>query len=388
MASFQHLIVGGGMTAQAAAGAIPGADPGASVGVLGDEPFPFYARPPLSKGLWTGQPRDSVWLPRVEGVDLLTGRRAVALDPGRREVRDDRGEVHRYEKLLLATGGRPRRLPFGGDHVLYFRTLADYDRLAALQGRRAVVVGGGFIGSEIAAALAQNGWEVKMIFPESFIGARVFPEDLARFVTGYYEARGVRVLAGGKVLGVAVEGERTVVRTSAAELEADAVVAGLGIAPNVELARDAGIATSDGIDVDERLRTSAPGVWAAGDVARFPSPVLGMRLRVEHENNAVTMGQVAGLSMAGQDVRYDHLPFFYSDLFDLGYEAVGLLDARLEMVADWSEPHRKGVVYYLDRKRVRGVLAWGAFGQMDAARALLAEPGPHDAASLRGRIAT
>lgn len=388
MKTFEHLIVGGGMTAHAAAGAIREADAGATIGVLGDEPVPFYARPPLSKGLWLGKPRDSVWLAPVERVELLAGHHAVALDPGAHEIRDDRGEVFRYERLLLATGGRPRRLPFGGDRVVYFRTLADYDHLTRARGREAVVIGGGFIGSEVASALAQNDWKVTLVFPEAGIGARAYPADLSRAVTRVFEEHGVRVLTGSQVNGIAARGDRTVVQASGGEVEADTVVAGLGIVPDDALARAAGLSVSDGIEVDEHLRTSAPDVWAAGDVARFHSTALATRRRVEHEDNALTMGRVAGLSMAGREVRYDHQPFFYSDLFDLGYEAVGELDARLETIADWSEPLRKGIVYYLSAGRVRGVLAWGVFGQVDAARALIAEPGPHQAAGLRGRIPT
>jgi NADPH-dependent 2,4-dienoyl-CoA reductase/sulfur reductase-like enzyme len=142
----------------------------------------------------------------------------------------------------------------------------------------------------------------------------------------------------------------------------------------------------DGIVVDETLRTSDPAVFAAGDVARFPNPTLGERIRVEHEDNANRMGREVGRAMAGADVAYRHLPFFYSDLFDLGYEAVGVLDPRLEVVADWKEPYRRGIVYYVANGRVRGVLAWGVFGKMEAARSLIAEPGPQEPETLRGRI--
>jgi NADPH-dependent 2,4-dienoyl-CoA reductase/sulfur reductase-like enzyme len=142
----------------------------------------------------------------------------------------------------------------------------------------------------------------------------------------------------------------------------------------------------DGIVVDASLRTNDPAVFAAGDVARFWNPALGRRVRVEHEDNANRMGRDAGLSMTGEQVEYHHLPFFYSDLFELGYEAVGALDPRLEVVADWKQPFERGVLYYVGDGRVRGVLAWGAFGKMDAARALVADPGPHDASTLIGKI--
>jgi 3-phenylpropionate/trans-cinnamate dioxygenase ferredoxin reductase subunit len=373
MDGVRYLIVGGGMTGHAAAGAIREVDREGSIAILGAEPHRPYARPPLSKGLWAGKPRESVWLSPLPDVALLTGRRAVSLDPAAHVVTDEAGRALRYERLLLATGGRPRRLRTGGDRVVYFRTLDDYDRLRAAPGEEAVVIGGGFIGSEVAAALATAGRKVTMIFPEPAIGARVHPADLARAVTRLYEERGVTVLAGRTVAAIEGRGDRTLVRTSAGEeIVAGAVVAGLGIEPETGLAEAAGIAVGDGILVDERLRTSAPDVYAAGDVARFPCAPLGEAVRLEHEDAAVGMGRAAGRAMAGADVRYDALPFFYSDLFDLGYEAVGRLDARLETVASWRAEHREGVVYYLDRGRVKGVLLWGIFGQVDAARELVA----------------
>lgn len=163
-------------------------------------------------------------------------------------------------------------------------------------------------------------------------------------------------------------------------------MAGIGTVPNTDLASAAGLSVENGIEVDERLRTSHPDVFAAGDVASFVAPALGKRIRVEHEDNAVTMGRAAGRSMAGDPSPYTHLPFFYSDLFEMGYEAVGELDPRGELVADWKEPLRKGVVYYLSAGRVRGVLLWNTWDQVDAARALIAQPGPFRAADLVGRL--
>jgi NADPH-dependent 2,4-dienoyl-CoA reductase/sulfur reductase-like enzyme len=142
----------------------------------------------------------------------------------------------------------------------------------------------------------------------------------------------------------------------------------------------------NGIVVDEHLQTSTPDIYAAGDVANFFNPALGTRMRVEHEDNANTMGRAAGRAMAGVTEPYTHLPFFYSDLFELGYEAVGELDSRLETFSDWKQPFREGVVYYLKEGRVRGVLLWNTWGQVDAARALIAERGPFSAKNLRGRF--
>lgn len=386
----RYLIVGGGMTADAAVRGIRELDAGASIGVIGDEPDPPYSRPPLTKALWKGEPLESVWRKTGDlGVELHLGRRATTLDLRAKTVSDDRGASFAFDRLLLATGGKPRRLPFGGDDVIYFRTLADYRRLRAQAeaGRHFAVIGGGFIGSEIAAALSMQGCRVTQLFPEEGIGARLFPKDLAHFVTDYYREKGVDARSGEVVTGVSRSASGVVVETKGGfRVTVDAVVAGIGIVPDTDLAAGAGLAVDDGIVVDERLRTSHPDVFAAGDVARFVVPALGTRTRVEHEDNALTMGRAAGRSMAGDETPYAHLPFFYSDLFDLGYEAVGELDPRGETVSDWKVPFREGVVYYLAGGRVRGVLLWNTWEQVDAARALIAEPGPFRAADLVGRL--
>jgi NADPH-dependent 2,4-dienoyl-CoA reductase/sulfur reductase-like enzyme len=189
-------------------------------------------------------------------------------------------------------------------------------------------------------------------------------------------------VTGGKADGLGVD----VALEDGTQLRFDALVAGLGVTPNVALAEQAGLTVANGIVVDDRLRTSGADIFAAGDVANFHSPAMDKRLRVEHENAAIGMGHHAGRVMAGADEAYTTLPFFYSDLFDLGYEAVGLLDDRLDIVESWTRPNREGVVYYLDAGRVRGVLLWNVWGQVDAARELIAERGPHDADSLRGRL--
>lgn len=385
-----YLIIGAGMAGEAAAQALRGADANATIALIGDEPDPPYDRPPLSKKLWKDGKEAEIWRPiEKTGAQVALGRRAVGIDRGAHLVRDDRGDTWRYRKLLLATGGTPRRLPFGGDAILTFRTVDDYRRLRkrARPGARVAVIGGGFIGSEIAAALATNGCQVTMLFPEAAIGARVYPTALADAVTAYYREKGVAVRSGITVTGCRADGDRAELTLSdGSTLTADAVVAGLGISPNVELAKDAGLAVDGGIVVDDHLRTSDPDIHAAGDVAAFPAPALGRRIRVEHEDAANTMGARAGRCMAGEDAPYDELPFFYSDLFDLGYEAVGSLDARLEAVEQWVTPFREGVVYYLDAGRVRGVLLWNTWGQVEAARRLIAAPGPFDARTVLGRL--
>jgi 3-phenylpropionate/trans-cinnamate dioxygenase ferredoxin reductase subunit len=368
----RYLIVGGGLTADSACKGIREVDPDGAIVLVGEEPHAPYARPPLSKALWKGEAENTIWRGTEElGVDLRLGRRIVGLDLGGRVATDAEGQRYHYERLLLATGGRPRRLPYGDD-VIYFRTLDDFRRLRTLADRGAqfVVIGGGFIGSEIAAALALNGSPVTMVFPEPGIAARIFPGELSTRLNDYYRNRGVELLPGASVAGI--ERDR-ITLGDGRTLEADAVVAGIGIEPNVELAAEAGLPVANGIVVDALGRVGGRGdVFAAGDVARFPIPGLGSDLRVEHEDHAKSHGRRVGANMAGTAEPYDHLPFFYSDLFDLGYEAVGELDSRLQTIVELGELGDEGLVYYLDDDgRPRGVLLWNLFGHVDEARELI-----------------
>lgn len=400
--TFDHLIIGGGMTGDAAISGIREHDRDGSIGLYSAERFPPYKRPPLSKDLWKGKPLERAFIrPSVDdlGVEEHLGEPIVSIDPAAHTATTRDGAQVGYRRLLLGTGGTPKRLPFG-DGVIYYRTMADYLKVRALVGKdakRATVIGGGFIGCEMAAALAMNGCDVTMVFPEEALLQRLFPSDLARHVTEYYRKdKGVRVLTGDvpaaieRVSGDAAADGGGPVRVSTRGGEswvADLVLAGLGIRPNTDLAEAAGITTDDGVVVDERLQTSAHDVWAAGDVARFPAAGLGRSMRVEHEDNAKSQGRLAGENLAGAGKTYDHLPFFYSDLFEMGYEAIGHLDSRLTVVPDWKDGFKKGVVYYLDADRVQGVLLWNVWDAVSKAEELIKSgqrfPG---GAGLKGRI--
>jgi NADPH-dependent 2,4-dienoyl-CoA reductase/sulfur reductase-like enzyme len=390
MKHYRYLIVGGGLTGDAAARGILELDVAASIGMISKESDPPYARPNLSKGLWKGRPVGKIWRnTRDLGVDLYLERTVTDLDPAKKYLRDNAGGEYTYDKLLLATGGSPIRLPFGDDNIIYYRDFQDYHRLRAAteRGEHFLVIGGGFIGSEIAAALTIIGKKVVMVFPEKSIGASIYPSELSQFLNDFYREKGVEVVAGDSVTSLEQTGDRSIVRTRAGRsFEVDGVVAGIGIRPNLELARQAGLQVDNGIVVDEHLMTSAPDIFAAGDVAKFYHSALGKGVRVEHEDNALRMGKLAGRNMAGADEPYTHVPMFYSDLFELGYEAVGELSSKLETVTDWQEPFKKGVVYYLGEGRVRGVLLWNVWDCLPEARALLSAPGPFRAADLIGRL--
>jgi 3-phenylpropionate/trans-cinnamate dioxygenase ferredoxin reductase subunit len=397
MPSYKYVIAGGGMTGDAAVKGIREVDPDRPIALIGSERHRPYKRPPLTKDLWKGKPVEKIWLKTPEdGVDFLLERTVSSIDIGSKRVVDERGTEYEFEKLLIATGGTPRTLTLEGNgagEVVYFRTFDDYQRLRAMAGsqERFAVIGAGFIGSEIGAALGLNGRQVVMIFPGTAIGENIYPAGLARFLNQYYREKGVTLLSGCTAAAVGKRDGRLVLTARGKdggerEVEVDGVVAGIGIEPSVGLAAEAGLEVDNGIIVDEQLRAGHPDVFASGDVASFHNPALGKRMRVEHEDNAKTMGKVAGRNMAGAGEPYHHLPFFYSDLFDAGYEAVGELDSSLQTVEDWTEPNEKGVVYYLRDARVRGVLLWNVWEQVEAARRLIAEEGPFQAADLKGRL--
>ena len=388
MKSYTYLIVGGGMTADAAVKGIREVDETGRVGIISAEPDPPYARPPLSKDLWTGDdsPMDIELATERKGAELVQSRRVVSLDRDKREVTDDRGDVYGYEQLLIATGGTPRRLPFADGPVLYYRTREDYRRLRALVAERDrfAVIGGGFIGAEMAAALNLNDKQVTMVFPEAALCAQLLPMAFASQLNTYYRDRGVTLVTGRKpsaideqdgVFGVHLENGHM--------FTVDGIVAGIGIMPDTELADAAGLEVDDGIVVDEHLRTMDPCIFAAGDCANFYSPVLDRRMRVEHEDNALTMGELAGRNMAGEKQSYHHLPYFYSDLFDVGYEAVGQTDPELDVYTELNDPEEKGCIFYMQADRVCGVVFWNIFGKVDAGRELIAAPGPHTRSGLK-----
>lgn len=390
----QYVIVGAGMAADAAAHGIRDQGGEGSIAILGEEPTIPFPRPALSKKLWTDPDFtvENTALDTVRETDALLHleTRVVGVDADAHEVRTEDGRTIRYDKLLVTTGGQPRTiagLP-PGDRVLYYRTLTDYQRLRGLVAERphVAVVGGGYIGTEIAAALVQNGCRVTLLHPDEVLGGPMFPAPLAQAFQRRFTDAGVDVRGRARVTGGAesADGVRLDL-DGGGTLAADLAVVGLGIEPAtsflegvVDLAEDGGVL------VDEHLRASAPDVYAAGDVATYPDPILG-RTRVEHVDNATTMGETAGRILAGSGEAHDHTPMFYSDVFDLGYQAVGTLDSSLETFVE--EVEGGAVAYYLTGTEVVGVLLWNLDDGVGEATQLLAQHDrPADAADLAGTI--
>ncbi|MGY1635960.1 NAD(P)/FAD-dependent oxidoreductase [Geodermatophilus sp. SYSU D00742] len=332
------VIVGAGLAGAKAAETLREEGYDGPVVLLGAEPERPYERPPLSKQYLLGSAeRDTAFVHDAgwyagHDVELRTGVTVTRLDPAGHRVRLDTGEELPYARLLLATGSAPRRLPVPGadlDGVRYLRTLADADRLRADLtggGRRVVVVGAGWIGMEVAAAARSLGNEVVVVEPQPAPLSGALGRRLGAVFAQLHRDHGVVLLTSSTVRELRGDGGRvaSVVTDGHAGLPADLVVVGVGAAPRTELAVAAGLEVDDGVLTDETLHTSAPDVFAAGDVAGSFTPFYGRHVRVEHWANALHGGPAAARAMLGQDVVHDRLPYFFTDQYDLGMEYSGL----------------------------------------------------------------
>ena len=371
--------------------------------LVGEETEPPYERPPLSKGYLVGRdPRSQAYLhePRwwtERGIDLMLGRRATMLDPAAHTVTLDGVEELRYDKLLLATGSRVRILDLPGHdlrHVRYLRTMDEAEALREQFERgvgRLVVVGAGWIGLEVAAAAVGYGAEVTVVELDTLPLRRVLGDDVGALFRDLHAGHGVNFRFGAKVREFRGEGEvAAVILDDGAELPADLVVIGAGIRPNTELAVAAGLEVDDGVVTDSGLRTSHPDIYACGDVARWPSPVAGQPIRVEHWANAYDGGPAAARSMLGQEVAYDAMPFFFTDQYDLGMEFSGWFPAGgYERVVFRGDPALidgrvpEYIVFWLDgSSRVLAGMNVNVWDVADQIQALIRSRRPVDPARL------
>jgi 3-phenylpropionate/trans-cinnamate dioxygenase ferredoxin reductase component len=395
---FTYIIAGGGLAGASAVKGIREVDPDGPILLVGRERHLPYHRPPLSKKLWSGNTsvnevfiEDQSFYDK-KGVELVLGNQASVLDANRKSVTLATGKSYRFDKLLLATGGTPRVLDIPGgelEGIYYYRYLDHFQELRAeaTRGRSVLVIGGGFIGSEMAAALNVNGLDVTMIFPESYLVQRIFPVGLGQALQSRYRERGVRILPNDVPAAIRQQGSRFMTRTRNGEdLQSDLVLAGIGIHPSVELGKQIGLKIDDGIIVNEYLQTSHPDIYAAGDNARFPYTALGRLERIEHWDNAKHQGLLAGRNMAGHPQEYTYLPYFFSDLFEFGYEAVGRINSELETHADWEEENVTGVIYYLEDGQVQGVVACNIWKKLDQAREIIRQKQETSPPELSGMI--
>jgi len=339
-----YVIIGGGLAGVAAADAIRRRDKTGQLMLICAEPHPPYDRVPLSKGYLLGETeRDQVFLRPARfyernQVELVLGQAATALDLSARHITLADGRQIGFEKLLLATGGRPRRLPIPGadlDGIYYLRNLEDSDAIrSALQGaRRAVVIGGGFIGCEVATGLAQLGLATTVVELTPGVLSLVLDTETSSFIESFLRQQGVTVLTNTAATHFVGEQGRVkaVVTNTGEEIAADLVTVGVGIAPNTELAAAAGLTVDNGVVVNEYLE-AAPNVYAAGDMARYYSPLLERHLRVEHYDVALQHGRVAAANMTGEQRAYTELPYFFSHMGELHIDVVGDMSRRQQSI--------------------------------------------------------
>lgn len=332
----KYLLIGGGVAAASAAASIRDLDGSGRIVLVTEEPRLPYDRPPLSKGIITGELRARQIASNRRRFYLqkrihVLRRRSVtrlALEGPNPEATLSDGSRVVFERALVATGGRPRRLPLPGAQlpgVHTLRTIADAATISADagSGRHAVIAGGGFIGLELAASLTRIGTGVTLVEQRNRVWPPATPVALSDYLRSYLESLGVTVHTGAALDAVAGEERVRAVRTGDREIECDFVCMAAGIEPNSSLAESAGLAVDDGILVDDRLRTSDPRIFAAGDVCRFRDPFSGALRRVEHHGNAEYGGLLAGANMAGADRTFDFLPNLWSDIGSLTVEVAG-----------------------------------------------------------------
>ncbi|MFJ4444889.1 NAD(P)/FAD-dependent oxidoreductase [Pseudomonas sp. NPDC089422] len=332
----EHIvIVGGGLAAHQSARSLLQARPDARVSMVSAEHHRPYDRPHLSKGFLAG---DDVEPQLLAGADihaharlkLLHGRRAEAIDRTAARIRLDNGEALGYDRLILATGSRVRQLP--ADQVRapvhYLRTFDEALAIRAklVEGAAVVIVGGGFIGLEVAAAARQRGCRVTVIEPRQHLLARTGSAALSQWIEALHRAHGVDIQLGTQVLNIGqADGGKARVDTSAGAILADIVIVGIGVQPNVELAAGCGLSVDDGILVDVACTTSDPGIFAAGEVTRYPVAHLGVTTRSESWSAASDQGCVAGRAAAGEtDATYSEMPWLWSDQYHSSVQCIGL----------------------------------------------------------------
>jgi len=374
------IVVGASLAGAKAAETLRDAGFDGRLVLIGAEHERPYERPPLSKEYLRGEAgREKIYV-HEEGfyadrdVELQLGRTVVSLDPASHELALDDGERLRYDRLLLATGAEPRRLSIPGaelDGVLYLRGVEDSDVLRERLDRGGavvVVVGAGWIGAEVAASARQRGLDVTVVDPAAVPLERVLGAEVGGVYRDIHSDHGVQMLLGTSV--EAFEGEQTIqrVRTSDGRaLACDVVVVGVGVQPRIALATQAGIAVDNGILVDEHLQTSAPDVFAAGDVANAQHPFYGERIRVEHWANALHQGPAAARGMLGRTNAYDRLPYCFSDQYDVGMEYTGFARAWDRVVFRGDPASREFIAFWIADDRVvagMNVNVWDVTGPL------------------------
>jgi 3-phenylpropionate/trans-cinnamate dioxygenase ferredoxin reductase component len=361
----EYIILGGGMVAGYAAKELAsrGLKPGELSIISADTTLP-YERPPLSKGFLAGKDDETSilinsadWY-REHGIEVRLSTVIERIDPNKKLLRSDSGEEFEYQHLLLATGAQARKLDVpGGDlrNVFYLRSLKDSEtiRSQSATAKEAIILGGGFIGMEVASSLAQKGIHATLIIREDRVWSRVFTPRMSAFFEQYYTARGVRIVKQARV--ASFEGRETVQAVLFGDgntISCDVVVVGIGAVPVTKPVEKTAVTVENGIVVNEFLEANPPGIYAAGDVANYPDKIFGKRRRVEHWDNAVSQGQHWARVVLGEKEPFVHVPYFFSDVFDLSYELWGDPEGANETVVRGDSNTSSFSVWWLRDNRV------------------------------------
>jgi 3-phenylpropionate/trans-cinnamate dioxygenase ferredoxin reductase subunit len=392
-----YVIVGASLAAALAAETLRQEGFDGPLAVIGDETERPYERPPLSKDYLLGQAgREAIYVhPQPwyaeHGVDLRLGVRVTGLDPAEHQVTLADGRRVGYAKLLLATGSTPRRLAVPGAEsggVLYLRRVADSDQIKAAfaAASRVVVIGAGWIGLETAAAARAAGVQVTVLERGELPLLRVLGREAAQVFAGLHRDHGVDLRFGVQVAEITRSAGRAdgVRLADGTYIKADAIIVGIGITPNIQLAEAAGLQVRDGIITDAQLRTSDPDIYAAGDVANAHHPLLGKHIRVEHWYNALHQPPAAARAMLGQDAVYDRVPYFYTDQYDLGMEYAGYVEpgGYDRVVFRGDVQGREFIAFWLGGGRVLAGMNVNIFGVNEVIQAVVRGGGAVDAGRL------
>lgn len=387
---FDYLLVGGGMAAGNAAEGIREVDSEGTIGLITTDRDEPYTRPALTKKLWTDEEftEDKVPLNTKDktGADLFLETEVKSIDKENKLVKTTDGQQFSYKKLLLSTGGEPQRIDGPKDErVIAFRSWEDYRLLRKIsgEGKHVLVVGGSYIGTELAANLALNDTKVTFIYPQEMLSSNRFPEELAKEYEERYKNQGITLMSNTRADSYTIEDNQIVLKLENGKtVTGDALVLGVGVEPRLALAEEAGLDVDDGVTSDEYLRTSDPDIFAAGDIVSYPDPILGQN-RIEHVDHAEKSGTVAGKNMAGANEPYDYTPYFYSVVFDISWKAIGTLDPELDYYIDNVDGGK--VVYYLKDDKPVGIITWNVEPDLDEVREVLKNP-PESKEQLKGLI--
>lgn len=377
--TYDYVLVGGGMGAGFATLGIREQDKDGSVLIISNETHVPYERPALTKKLWIDdefKEDDTKIGAEEENVEIVFEREVTKISPEDKTVTLENGDVVDYGQLLLSTGGEPRSIDGPEDEAVFtFRELDDYRKLRERSGenQEVIIVGGGYIGSELAASLSQNNTKVTIVFPQNHLGEEMFPKELLEEYNQLFKDHGVELINGREAKSYRREGEQVVLTLDDdSEVKGDTIVIGLGVSPRTQLAEESGLEMADeGVVVNEWLQTSDKNIWAAADIATYPDAIFG-RQRLEHVDHARHSGRQVGKNMAGAKEAYTHTPYLYSMLYSLNWEAVGTLDPSLDTLFDHREDGE--IVFYLDEDKLKGILLWNVEVDLDDVRELIDQP--------------